>query len=273
MSEKLSMYIFEENGTIFRVYDFYECLENKETFYRNNAYIVRDSLRDMVLPFRGDMKNFAALFHKDTIPGIYRQPKTGKFQIRGPRTKKERELYASSNVVNLLNPKDLNKYSANMFRDMQLEHKASGDIFTPPISDDDDFTSKAMKTFITAKQISFGDYGARLENLSATKGDGSMGNARNNAKRALTTNHSMSASKMVYYATAFDADIALVLKDKPDCPNPALRPGEQLVVYPVSSPFKIENLITLNDLTTRIQDKTYHRPMDDDEVDFDEIGD
>lgn len=253
MKSKLSMYIFEENGAIFRVFDFYKTLEDGETFYTNNAYIIRDQLRDFVLPFRGDMKNFAKLFSKDTVPGIYRNPKSGKLQIRGPRSKSEQKMYDSSNVVNLLNQKDLNRYSANMFRDMQLEHKASGDIFAPTIKDDDDFTSKAMKTFITAKQISFGDYGTRLEQLSATKGDGSMGNARNNAKRALMTNSSMSASKLVYYATAFDADVALILRDKPDCPNPALRPGEQMVIFPVSSPFKIENLVSVTEVQNRLR--------------------
>lgn len=270
MSKKLSMYIFEENGAIYRVFDFHKTLADKEEFYTNNAYIVRTDLRDLVLPFRGAMKNFAKLFSPDTLPGIYQNPKTKEVQIRGPRTRKEHEMYSSKNVTNLLNQKDLDKYSDSMFRDMQLEHKASGDIFTPNISDEDDFTSKLVKTFITAKQINFGDYGARLERLSATKGDGSMGNARNNAKRALNTNHSMSASKTVYYATVFDGDVALVIRDKPNCPNPALHPGEQMVIYPTSEPFKIENLVSVNDVANRIQ---YNGSDEPDEDKFSDIID
>lgn len=269
MGNKLSMHIIEIDGSIYRVFDYKQTIEDEEPFYQNNAYVIKTQLRHMVLPFRGEMNDFSNLLLPDTLPGIYQHPKTKALEIRGPRTRAEKAKYDPKNVVNLLNQKDLSRYSENMFRDMQLEHKASGDIFMPEVHDDDDYTSKLLKTFISAKQISFGDYGARLERLSATKGDGSTGNARNNAKRALSNNRSMSASKTVYFATGFDGELALIIRDKPNCPNPALRPGEQMVIYPTSEPFKIENLVSVNDVASRVSAGNYDAEDDMDDTDFD----
>lgn len=271
MANKLSMYIIEIDGSIYRVFDYHQTIADGEPFYQNNAYVIKTQLRHIVLPFRGELKNLGMIFHPDTVPGIYQNPKTKELQIRGPRSKSERAKYDPKNIVNLLNQKDLSRYSESMFRDMQLEHKASGDIFMPEIHDDDDYTSKLLKTFISAKQISFGDYGSRLERLSATKGDGSTGNARNNAKRALSNNRSMSASKTVFFATGFDGELALIIRDKPNCPNPALRPGEQMVIYPTSEPFKIENLVSVNDVAARVSTGNYD--AEDDDPDFDALDD
>ena len=247
----LPMLIFEENGAIWRVHDFEETLKNGERFYKNNMYIIKSDLRNMVLPYRGEVKSFRILFSQDTLPGIYFNEKTGKYNIRGPRTKKEKDHYSVENVMNLRDKKYRNKFGDDSFMDMHLEHKASGDIFAPDIDDEDDFTTKTIKAFIGSKQISFGDYGPRLESLAAVKGDGSTGNARNNSKRALMTNHSTSASKLVYYLEAFDGEIALVVRDKPNCPNPAFNPGEQMVIYPMSEPFTIENLTPIQSVIER----------------------
>lgn len=261
----LPMLVFEENGAIWRVHDLDETIKNGEQLYKNNMYIIRTDFRNMVLPYRGEVKNFSILFSPDTLPGIYRSSKTGKYQIRGPRTKKEKEHYSINNVMDLRDKKDRDRYDVNSFMDMHLEHKASGDIFAPEIHNEDDFTTKTVKAFIGAKQISFGDYGPRLESLAAVKGDGSAGNARNNSKRALITNHSTSASKAVYYFEAFDGEIALIVRDKPNCPSPAFKPGEQMVIYPMSAPFPIENLTPIQEIIDRNR-PGYKEPEESDDT-------
>lgn len=268
---KLSMKIFSIDDGTYRVHDYDETMQSENDFETNNVYeIVRDFVH-CVLPYRGDVDNLGCVLKKDTLPGIYHNPNTDTYQIRYPRGKKEKQIYSPDNIRDLTKLADLGSCDPNSFADMHLEHKASGDIFVPPINDDDDCTSKILKAFITAKQISYSDYGPRIERLSSTKSERSNGNASNNAKRALLHNRSTSASKMVVFGESFDFDFAIVLKDKDGCPNPALNPGEQVVIYPLNE-FKIENTINVTELIDRCNPK-YNDDRDDNISDYDTFDD
>lgn len=241
--EKLSMQILEIGNMPFRVVE----LEHgyKNGFRKNNAYIIRSDLENVVYPYRGELKSFKKLFEPDNglEPGIYSLEGRVPTKIQIYRaTGKDAEQYSLDRIINLdggdlvVKPDDMIKVKMNV---------SGGPVWMPELRDDDDATSSILKTAIQLKRIVFADYSPRLEESAVGLGQGSKGvSAKSNSKRAIENNRRTSMDKFMYYTDTFDLDVVIGVKDKPGARDPMFPDGKPLVLFASGEQFDLNDFVT-----------------------------
>nr|DAS76600.1 MAG TPA: hypothetical protein [Caudoviricetes sp.] len=251
--EKLSLLILEIGNSPYRVYDLQHGYDNG--FRKNNAYWIKTDLEEAVYPYRGEVKSFKELFEQDSElkPGIYSLKNHVPVKIQLKRAiGKEAELYSPKNITDLTKA-DLTK----AIKDDSIIHvklnTSGGSAWMPELSEEDDATSTLLKSAIRLKGMVFADYANRLEVSAVGKGQGSKGvSAKSNSKRAIENNHTTSMNKLLYYCDAFELDVVIGLRDKPGARDPMLPNGEVLTLFPLSAPFPLDNVVTVQDMKEEI---------------------
>ena len=139
--------------------------------------------------------------------------------------------------------------------DVKVRLGANGESFLPPIYPDDDPLNTIMKIAIRKKDAPFEPYGKRLEALAVDRTKGVEGiNIRNNLRRALKTNHTMSPSKALQISDTWQFQIAIIVADAPGAMHPMFSDGKSaLIIYPDGIPFDLKEmeLINVDDLVTQ----------------------
>ena len=253
-----SQFILMVDGSPYRVLTFEEGLE--EGFKTGCAYHRKTFLDDRVYPYRGKLKSLKKL-KSDMPAGIYVSESTGDWVIQYPR-KAQWDAYDPA-AVRQFNEDAI--HSDVSFINTDIDLQADGDIFYPPIRPEDDMMSKVVKYAIRLKGIVFDAYKTRFDTMgSAGKTGKSSTNNKNNAKRALIENHSLSANKAKEYGDVLEYQIAIVIADKPGAANKMNTDGRPIVIFS-DDPFDISDVI---DISTMDFSEAAVRSTGDD--DFDE---
>lgn len=265
--EKLSLLMLEIGNSPYRVYDLQHGYDNG--FRKNNAYWIKTDLEEVIYPYRGELKTFKELFtpNSELKPGIYALKNHTPIKIQIKRAiGKEAEQYSPEAVIDLTKA-DLTK----AIKEDDIIHiklnTSGGAAWMPELSDEDDATSTILKSAIRLKGMTFADYAKRLEVSAVGNGQGSKGvSAKSNSKRAIENNHTTSMNKLLYYCDAFDLDVVIGLRDKPNARDPMMANGETLVLYPLGTPFPLDNIVTVQDMKDEID--TAHLSYVEDGDDF-----
>lgn len=209
---------------------------------------------DYMLPFRKILDRHDPI--NGLKPGIYfRKMKHNEYKelIIRPRTPEEAEAYSPSQEKDIIFAMMTGEYLPNEFADNQLNLADIGtDVYLPPIHPDDDPLNMILKLAIRLKGAPFAPYGKRIEAQALnrkTKTEGA--NMRNNVRRAMWLNTSLSPNKMCQYADWWQFRTAIIIADCPDAMHPMRIPsGKMLVVFPNGAPFEInsEDLIDISDM-------------------------
>lgn len=109
----------------------------------------------------------------------------------------------------------------------------------PPVRADDDALNALIKTAMRKKAAPFSPYGKMLETYSTSTNPAEGANRKNNSKRSLYKNDTMSMNKAIMYANIWGLDLAIVIKDAPDTAYPMFEDGTQLVYYPTGHEFDL----------------------------------
>lgn len=207
------------------------------------AYHYKTDLSDLILPYRGlTDENFG---HYTSPVGIYFKEgrnDTYKMIIIRPRTDSERKCYNPNRVTDLIAATMGYEFMPDQFMESKRNMSEIGaDVFMPPIHREDDFLNTIMKLAIRKKCAPFEPYGARLEAMAADAGSTSEGaNIKNNGKRSLFKNFTMSPNKAVQFSDVWQTQIAVIMRDSPNAANTMLPEGQAFIIYPNSEPFEID---------------------------------
>lgn len=240
-------------------------------FKKAVAYRRISDLSRILLPYHGVLESPDDFNSGKLDVGIWFVKKSkGRYAMRivYPRSKTERESYSIDRERNVIAAVLDGQYANDQFIDIKTSAIDTGsDIFIPPLYQDDDPLNTLIKTAIRTKEAPFEPYGNRLEALAVEKKHGVEGvNIRNNAKRAIKLNRTMSPSKALQYADTWQLELAFIVKDHADAMHPMFDSGEMLVIYPNGFAFPIEP-DKLIDVSTMIQDGTYQTSdRNDDDV-------
>lgn len=246
------------DGKFYRIEEFpHEDIRHKHynKLQKGIAYHLYDSIMDYVLPYRTIIETYKELYEEERKPGIYligTRTKIRGYDIILPKTTNERADYSYGNRKNIAAAIVNGEYDKDQFAHYTNEMDLNGDAFIPPLLADDDPLNRIMKIAIARKNVSYEAYSPRLEALAANKGKGVEGaNLKNNTKRALKVNRTMSITKALMLAQTYDLDIAIIIKDLPNRPNPILESDKALVIYPLNE-FDInpDDLVNVDELTT-----------------------
>ncbi len=226
MGEKLkSSDIILIDGAPYRTLPFCDGLVNG--FSSGYAYQVNTSLDNRVYPYMGKVKSFRKL-EPDSKPGIYVSKETGKYLIVYP-SKKDSPMYSPKNIKGF---DDNSLFTDVNFIPTDIDLDTDGDVFNPPIKVDDDMMNKIVKYAIKKKGIIFDAYKTRFDTMgSSGKTGGANTNNKNNAKRALLENKSLSSNKAKEYGDVLEYDIAIAICDKADASNPMKTNGRPIIIY------------------------------------------
>lgn len=229
------------NGAPYRTLPFSDGIVNG--FSTGYAYHLKTNIDDRVYPYMGKVKSFRKL-DPDSKPGIYVSNESGKYCIIYPK-KKDSHMY---------NPNNAKTFDADsIFTDVNfistdIDLSVDGDIFHPPIRVDDDMMNKIVKYAIQKKGIVFDAYKSRFDTMgSSGKTGGANTNNKNNAKRALLENKSLSTNKAKEYGDVLEYDIAIAICDKPDASNPMNTGGRPIIIYS-GDKFDLSDPISISDL-------------------------
>lgn len=170
-----------------------------------------------------------------------------------PQTEEEAQDYAFGKEEDIVIAILENEYDPSQFADGQLNLSDIGtDIYLPPIHAQDDPLNMLLKMGIRLKGASFAPYGKRLEAMAVDRnGTGEKANIRNNIRRGLNVNFSLSPNKFCQCSDTWQFESAFILKDRSDAMHPMHLPeGKMLVIYPSGIPFDIssEDLINATDM-------------------------
>lgn len=232
----------------------FEKVEEKgpECLKKGVAYIYDTDLTHGIFPYRGIIDdNFS---YDESPVGLYFRKKHGKYKlvIVRPRTMQDAKQYDPANIQDLVAMTLGYGYNLNQFADNKRNMADMGsDIFLPPMHAEDDFLNTIVKLGIRKKCAPFEPYGVRLEAMAADSSSTSEGsNIKNNGKRGLYKNFTMSPSKAVQFSDVWQMEIAVILRDSPDAMHKALPEGKAMVVYANGEPFDINNedLIDVSDV-------------------------
>lgn len=222
-------------------------------YHKEMKVLGQTMVADYLMPYRGILDKHQPI--TGLKPGFYfTKIKRDKYQetIIRPRTPKEKEMYHPSQIKDMLYAMVSGEITPDEFADPQLNLADIGtDTYQPPIHVDDDPANMLLKMGIRLKAASFAPYGKRLEAQVSDKNSSAGANKRNNVRRAMWLNTSLSPSKLCEYGDAWEFDIAIVLRDRPGAMHPMRIPKDKmLVVYPISPPFEIEtpNLLDIRDM-------------------------
>lgn len=184
----------------------------------NNAPFLRDvcvEIGDYVYPYKESPKSKRDVCITNFGPLITWQE---------PTTEEDKEAYSANNIVDLSpkNTKSLvdNIRAADKIKSLESTRLAKiSNILTLPINEEDSEELVAIKQAINAKGIDSDSYKAKFPSESDF----------NNDMRALKSaaNNNISFFKAKRVLNAFDIDMELIIKDKPDAVNPI---GEEIRV-------------------------------------------
>ena len=244
-----------------------------KAFRKGVAYRFNSQLTKFLLPYRGQIERED--FRRDELePGIYfvRRRESYFMRLVLPHNDKEREQYQLGKERDVVAAVIDSAYMPDQFADVRITSAdAGGDSFLPPLYQEDDALNLLVKTGIRLKDAPFEPYGKRLAAAAVDKFKGVDGtNIRNNARRSFRLNHTMSATKALQYADAYEMRLAYVLADEPDAMHPMFPddPGKLLVVYPNGIPFEIhqDDLVNADELIRiGIADTNQIRKMEEEE--------
>lgn len=229
------------NGAPYRTLPFSDGIVNG--FSTGYAYHLKTGIDDRVYPYMGKVKSFRKL-DPDSKPGIYVSSESGKYYIIYPK-KKDSHMYNPNNAKSF---DEDSIFTDVNFISTDIDLSVDGDIFNPPIRVDDDMMNKIVKYCIQKKGIVFDSYKSRFDAMgSSGKTGGANTNNKNNAKRALLDNKSLSANKAKEYGDVLEYDIAIAICDKPDAINPMNTNGRPIIIYS-GEEFDLSNPISISDI-------------------------
>lgn len=273
---KLSTAAVMIEGSYFRVEDFpWEDVEKNGPFALKKGVAYRyetDFSKGRLFPYRGiadgDFNTKTAkvgIWFKKISHSEYKKiivyPKTAK-QSAEYKTDQEKDIIAA--VLQ-------NEFLPDQFADSDYAAADSGaTVYMPPIHTDDDSLNMLMKVAIRSKGAPFEPYGRRLQAMAVDKRPGTeRSNAKNNAKRGILKNKTMSMGKFAQYSDAWQLQSAIILRDLPHAMHPMHIPkGKALVIYPGGLPFEIkqEDLIDVSDMVAEAITDAGNNSADDDDT-------
>lgn len=229
------------DGKFYRVMDYPEELveaEGPRVLRKGIAYRIITDMTKGLFPYRGEVKTFDQRICK---VGIYMlKTKDGYVRrLARPKTKQEKEQYSLSNAKNIAAAFVNHEYTPDQFMEIDMNISSGGKTFKPPIRDSDDMLNTAVKTAIRLKGAPFEPYGKRLEALAVDRSNIEGVNIRNNAKRALFNNNTMSPTKALTYGDTWQFEIAIVIRDAPGAIHPMFKDGTIMVMYPSGPEFEL----------------------------------
>lgn len=194
--DKINIKKGKADGRIYDVVDFNE--------YTN--YIQNDIDGDIAVE-EGDYIYPRRSANEDK-PGVYTNDIYSEF--KHPQTDEEKREYSIKNVIDF----DSDTLADHIVKTTQLKNMereiltSTGDIFTPPIHENDEPDMVALKKAVTAKGINLNNYAHRFE-----------ANFQND--RRLFNKNKMSMDKFKSFLDIFDMKATITIQDKnPDVPNP-----------------------------------------------------
>lgn len=194
---------FDEGGIRFKVKKF----KDNKKLKLGYAYIVKDKF---IIPYRAECETLNDCYENGV--GIYKCLENDQLVIVRPFGKKKQKKYSVDKAYEIdtdyIQKIIITEDISSGLDDNVLELDG-GDIFNPPINENDNAFQKIIKKILDAKQIDLKAYGNRFESATA------MGNY----KRALL-NHGMNTDRFIEWCNILDADYEVIIKDKPDCANP-----------------------------------------------------
>lgn len=248
-------------GKYYRVQDFpYDEVSQKgpRVLRKGVAYRIETDMTRGLFPYRGTLGKKEGFDPYQRQVGIYmRDLGNNRYVMKlvRPHNYREAEEYSLDKARDIVAATIDHEYLPDQFMDVKVRLGANGESFLPPIYPDDDPLNTIMKVAIRKKDAPFEPYGKRLEALAVDRTKGVEGiNIRNNLRRALKTNHTMSPSKALQISDTWQFQIAIVVADAPGAMHPMFMDGKSaLIIYPDGIPFDLKEmeLINVDDLVTQ----------------------
>lgn len=242
----LNAYGAEIGSSWYRVIDFpHEKFQKKgpDALDKMIAYRFDTRLTQGLFPYRGIWNDKKEWSTSNTKVGVYvidQGKDVWTYRLRRPATKEEAKAYALSNAkvaaVAVLN----NEYSADKFTNVIQSVGLNGKAFKPPVRVDDDALNAIVKTAIRLKNAPFGPYGKMLETYTSSTNPAEGPNRRNNSKRGLYKNNTLSMNKAQMYTDIWDIDMAIVIKDADGALYKMFDDGSQILYYPFGKEFDLD---------------------------------
>lgn len=244
----LNSYGIEIGTTFYRVLPFPDEKFNKKgpiVLDKVVAYTFTGLSSGFVFPYRGIWKNDKIWSTDNTKVGLYiietNTPHMKyRIRLRRPKTKEEAQIYLESRAKNTAAAVLNREYSADKFTNIIQSVGMDGKAFKPPVRTEDDALNALIKTAMRLKGAPFSPYGRMLETYSTSSNPAEGANRKNNSKRSLYKNDTMSMNKAVMYATIWGFDVAIVIRDAPDALYPMFEDGTQLVYFPTGHEFDLD---------------------------------
>lgn len=245
MTMNLNSYGIEIGTTWYRVLPFPWAKFNKngpDALDKVVAYTFEGLSKGYVFPYRGiwEGKEWSVDNTKVGIYAIKRRKNDYYIRLRRPKTKEETQVYTVERARNAAAAVLNREYPTDKFTNIIQSVGLDGKAFMPPVRSDDDALNALIKTAMRLKAAPFSPYGKMLETYSVSTNPAEGANRKNNSKRSLYKNDTMSMNKAIMYANIWGLDMALVIKDAPDALYPMFEEGTQLVYYPTGHEFKLD---------------------------------
>lgn len=248
-------------GKYYRVQDFpYDEVSQKgpRVLRKGVAYRIETDMTRGLFPYRGTLGKKEGFDPYQRQVGIYMRDLGNNryvMKLARPHNYREAEEYSLDKARDIVAATIDHEYLPDQFMDVKVRLGANGESFLPPIYPDDDPLNTIMKVAIRKKDAPFEPYGKRLEALAVDRTKGVEGiNIRNNLRRALKTNRTMSPSKALQISDTWQFQIAIVVADAPGTMHPMFSDGKSaLIIYPDGIPFDLKEmeLINVDDLVTQ----------------------
>ena len=248
-------------GKYYRVQDFpYDEVSQKgpRVLRKGVAYRIETDMTRGLFPYRGNIRKKEGFDPYQRQVGIYMRDLGNNryvMKIVRPHNYREAEEYSLDKARDIVAATIDHEYLPDQFMDVKVRLGANGESFLPPIYPDDDPLNTIMKVAIRKKDAPFEPYGKRLEALAVDRTKGVEGiNIRNNLRRALKTNRTMSPSKALQISDTWQFQIAIIVADAPGAMHPMFSDGKSaLIIYPDGIPFDLKEmeLINVDDLVTQ----------------------
>ena len=248
-------------GKYYRVQDFpYDEVSQKgpRVLRKGVAYRIETDMTRGLFPYRGTLGKKEGFDPYQRQVGIYMRDLGNNryvMKLARPHNYREAEEYSLDKARDIVAATIDHEYLPDQFMDVKVRLGANGESFLPPIYPDDDPLNTIMKIAIRKKDAPFEPYGKRLEALAVDRTKGVEGiNIRNNLRRALKTNHTMSPSKALQISDTWQFQIAIIVADAPGAMHPMFSDGKSaLIIYPDGIPFDLKEmeLINVDDLVTQ----------------------
>jgi hypothetical protein len=228
------------DGAIHHIKDY---KDGRKKGYKKGVAYTFDSI-DFILPFRGDMEDRLNNYYDGQgvldNAGIY---KYGQQYVTILPTVRCRDKYMPDKIldpsINLVFDSGLN---------VPINIHAEGETFKPHIGPNNDLTMKAFKAAVSLKESPEDAYDERIYHAPI----GTVASSRkSNFRKSIFNNEALAATKFVQYCETFDLDVAIVLKDKKNCPFPMKTNGKPLVIF-ADDEFDISNAVNVREMQNKL---------------------